>query len=225
MGVAICRKPSPKPLCDGPRRVEFATAASATLGPHPKQFGNDGKFNTTSFEFCATDSNAHQAIGRHLEVGTKLDITKWRASNRRESEFRSRESGIAMECSRSQDGASSPLPLRLGSAMNAQKMDLNSGLAGSAGTRDAGDFVLRTLGLVIRPARLLLHFILEVLRPFVLLGLLIVGVGGYVMCGFVYLVVQHSHFPMTFTLVLSTGCLLGMVAYHTVMHLLNPDSA
>lgn len=109
--------------------------------------------------------------------------------------------------------------------MNAHKMDLNSGLAGSAGTRYAGDFVLRALGLVIRPARLLLYFILEVLRPFVLLGLLIVAVGGYVTCGFVYLVVQQSHFPMTFTLVLSTGCLLGMVAYHTVMHLLNPDSA
>jgi len=106
--------------------------------------------------------------------------------------------------------------------MNAQKMDLNSEFAG---IRHAGGFALRTLGLVIRPARLLLYFILEVLRPLVLLGLLIVAGLGYATCAFVYLLVQHSHFPMTFTLVFSTGCLLCMVAYHTIMHLMHPDSA
>jgi len=36
-------------LCDEPLRFEFATGASATLGPQAKQFGNDGKINTTIF--------------------------------------------------------------------------------------------------------------------------------------------------------------------------------
>jgi len=44
-------------------------------------------------------------------------------------------------------------------------------------------------------------------------------------CAFVYLLVHQSHFPMTFTLLLSTVCLVLMVAYHVAMYLLDPDSA
>ena len=108
--------------------------------------------------------------------------------------------------------------------MNAPKMALNSGVDGSARTRDAGDFVLRMLGLLVKPVRLLLYGILEVLRPLVLLLLLVVATVGYLTCAFVGLFVQHSHFPMTFTLLLSTGCVVGMVVYHVVMDLLHPDS-
>jgi len=117
------------------------------------------------------------------------------------------------------------LSLWVGGTMNANKMAWNSGITEPAWTRGASDFVLRALGSLWRAVRLGLSAILEWLSP--LVALVLLGTAGicYLACGFVYLFVSHSHFPMFFTMCFSTGCLAALVLYQAFLYLLNPDRA
>jgi hypothetical protein len=108
--------------------------------------------------------------------------------------------------------------------MDAYKMGWNSGTAGFPKTRHAGDFVLRALGSLRDSVRFVLHAVLKWLSPFVAIFLIAWAVVGYSTCGFVYLFVYKSHFPMGFTLLFSTGCLFALVLYHAGLYLLDPDS-
>jgi hypothetical protein len=108
--------------------------------------------------------------------------------------------------------------------MDAHKMAWNSGTAESPKTRHAGDFVLWALGSLGDSVRFVLHAVLKWLSPVVAICLVGSAAVGYLTCGFVYLFVYKSHFPMGFTLLFSTGCLFALVLYHAGLYLLDPDS-
>jgi hypothetical protein len=103
-------------------------------------------------------------------------------------------------------------------------MNVNKAAWRGAATREWNPQLRRAVSFLVATLRLTLYAVLAVLRPFIVIALSAVAIGGVILCLFYGLLTRGTHFPTFTVLVVSVVSAVSIVLFYALMDLLLPKS-